>query len=132
MDTNDHKNIRQMFDDYLRMYASRDDRLTDLFSEDFSGFTGGGDFPVKERQAWVAITRQDFAQVTDPLRMTLKISRSSRFPMASRSPPASSLSTCLSKTILSRETARQVHLLFYTVPRGRDVALHDVTVQRNV
>src|SRR5450759_1902289 len=69
MDASDYQTIRQLFDDYLRMYASRDDRLTTYFSEDFSGFTGGGDFLVKDREEWVAITRQDFAQVKDPLRM---------------------------------------------------------------
>ena len=72
METNDHHIIRQLFDDYLRMYASRDDRLTEFFSEDFSGFTGGGDFLVKDRDKWVAITRQDFAQVKEPLRLELK------------------------------------------------------------
>jgi len=72
METNDHHIIRQLFDDYLRMYASRDDRLTELFSEDFSGFTGGGDFLVKDRDKWVAITRQDFDQVKEPLRIELK------------------------------------------------------------
>jgi hypothetical protein len=43
MDPRDYQIIRQLFDDYLRMYSTRDDRLTTYFSEDFSGFTGGGD-----------------------------------------------------------------------------------------
>ena len=64
--------LRQLFDDYLRMYSSRDDRLTTHFSEDFSGFTGGGDFLVKDKEARVAITRQDFAQVKEPIRIELK------------------------------------------------------------
>jgi signal transduction histidine kinase/CheY-like chemotaxis protein len=72
MDGRDHREIRRLFDDYLQMYASRDDRLTAYFSEDFSGFTGGGDFLVKDQDEWVAITRQDFAQVKDPLRIELK------------------------------------------------------------
>lgn len=72
MDAHDHEEIRQLFDDYNRMYASRDDRLTSLFSEDFSGFTGGGDFLVKDREEWVAITRKDFAQIKDPIRIELK------------------------------------------------------------
>ena len=67
MDASEYQKIRQLFDDYLRMYSSRDDRLTTYFSEDFSGFTGGGDFLVKDREQWVAITRQDFAQVKDPI-----------------------------------------------------------------
>lgn len=72
MHTNDFQKIRQLFDDYLRMYSTRDDRLTTYFSEDFSGFTGGGDFLVKDRAEWVAITRQDFAQVKGSLRIELK------------------------------------------------------------
>lgn len=72
MDAIDHKEIRRLFDDYLRMYASRDDRLTEFFSEDFSGITGSGEQLFKERDEWVAITRQDFAQVKDPLRIELK------------------------------------------------------------
>lgn len=39
MDASDHRLIRQLLDDYLRMYAFRDDRLTTHFNEDFSGFT---------------------------------------------------------------------------------------------
>src|SRR5450759_4187905 len=72
MDASSEQEIRQLFDDYLRMYSTRDDRLTTYFSEDFSGFTGGGDFLVKNREQWVAITRQDFAQVKDPIRIELK------------------------------------------------------------
>jgi len=72
MNTGDYQTIRLLFDDYLRMYASRDDRLTTYFSDDFSGFTGGGDFLVKDREEWVSITRQDFSQVKDPLRIELK------------------------------------------------------------
>lgn len=72
MDASEYQTIRQLFDDYLRMYTSRDDRLTTHFSEDFSGFTGGGDFLVKDREDWIAITRQDFAQIKDPIRIELK------------------------------------------------------------
>ena len=68
----DEQTIRQLFQDYLRMYSSRDDLLTAEFSENFSGFTGGGDFLVKDREEWIAITRQDFAQVKDPVRIELK------------------------------------------------------------
>ena len=72
MDASDNQNIRQLFDDYLRMYASRDDRLTEYFSENFSGITGSGELLTKEREEWIAITRQDFAQIKDPLRIELK------------------------------------------------------------
>ncbi len=63
--------IRSLIDEYLQLYAGRDDSLTGKFSECFSGFTGGGDFLVKTREAWVKITRQDFSQVPSPLRIEL-------------------------------------------------------------
>lgn len=53
------------------MYASRDDRLTERFSENFSGYTGGGNFLVKNREEWGKITRQDFSQVTDPIHIEM-------------------------------------------------------------
>ena len=48
--------IRSLFEEYIEMYASRDDRLTERFSENFSGYTGGGNFLVKGREEWVKIT----------------------------------------------------------------------------
>ncbi len=63
--------IRALLDEYIAMYAGRDDRLTGRFSDAFNGFTGSGDFLVKDREAWVAITRQDFAQVPNPLRIEM-------------------------------------------------------------
>jgi len=72
MKTIDHKEIRQLLDNCLRLYASRDDRFMELFSEDFSGITGSGDELIKERDGWIAINRQDFAQFKDPLRIELK------------------------------------------------------------
>ena len=53
--------IRSLFDQYIKMDAARDDRLTTRFSDNFSGYTGGGDFLVTDRAEWVRITRQDFA-----------------------------------------------------------------------
>jgi diguanylate cyclase (GGDEF)-like protein len=63
--------IRALFDEYIEMYAARDDRLTARFSDNFSGYTGGGDFLVKDRDEWVKITRQDFAQVTGRIRIEM-------------------------------------------------------------
>jgi diguanylate cyclase (GGDEF)-like protein/PAS domain S-box-containing protein len=63
--------IRALFDDYIEMYAGRDDRLRRHFSENFSGYTGGGDFLVKDRLAWERITRQDFAQVPGRIRIEM-------------------------------------------------------------
>jgi len=65
------KLIRALLDEYIALYAGRDDALTGRFSHMFSGFTGGGDFLVKDREAWVAITRQDFAQVPNTLRIEM-------------------------------------------------------------
>ncbi|MHB8121693.1 MAG: ATP-binding protein [Desulfuromonadaceae bacterium] len=72
MDASDYQKIRQLFDDYIRMYSSRDDELTSHFSEDFSGITGSGDYLIKDREAWITVTRQDFAQVKDPINIELK------------------------------------------------------------
>jgi len=66
-----HQLIRSLFDEYIEMYAARDDRLTEHFSENFSGFTGGGDFLVNNREDWIAITRQDFAQISERLRIEM-------------------------------------------------------------
>lgn len=66
-----HQRIKALFDEYIEMYAARDEQLTRHFSDNFSGFTGGGDFLVKDRQAWQAITRQDFAQVPGRIRIEM-------------------------------------------------------------
>jgi hypothetical protein len=63
--------IRSLFEAYIEMYASRDDRLTARFSDDFSGYTGGGAFLVKDRDEWKKITRQDFAQVPSRIRIEM-------------------------------------------------------------
>ena len=65
------RQIRSLFDEYIEMYASRDARLTQRFSADFSGYTGGGNFLVKDRDEWVKITRQDFSQVQGHIRIEL-------------------------------------------------------------
>lgn len=63
--------IKSLFKNYIEMYASRDDRLTEHFSESFSGYTGGGDFIVGDKSEWVAITRLDFAQVPKRIRIEM-------------------------------------------------------------
>jgi diguanylate cyclase (GGDEF)-like protein len=63
--------IRSLFDEYIEMYASRDARLTDHFSDNFSGYIGGGNVLVKDREAWVKITRQDLSQVTGRIRIDM-------------------------------------------------------------
>lgn len=63
--------IRALFDQYIEMYASRDERLTGRFSANFSGYTGSGGFLVKDLDEWQKITRQDFAQVPEPIRIEM-------------------------------------------------------------
>ena len=47
------------------MYASRDERLTARFSQNFSGYAGSSDQLVTDRDEWIRITRLDFAQVPE-------------------------------------------------------------------
>ena len=61
--------IKSLFKNYIEMYASRNDSLTEHFSENFSGYAGGGDFIVGEKSEWVDITRLDFSQVPKPIRI---------------------------------------------------------------
>jgi len=67
-----HRQIRSLFDEYIELYASRDDRLTTLFSENFSGYTGGGSTLIKDRNEWVKITRQDFSEVPGRIRIEMQ------------------------------------------------------------
>ncbi|WP_417585984.1 diguanylate cyclase domain-containing protein [Nitrincola sp.] len=67
-----HGKIRALFDEYIELYASRDDRLTTLFSENFSGYTGGGKVLITDRDEWIRITRQDFSEVPGRLRIEMR------------------------------------------------------------
>lgn len=109
MDAINEQIIRGLFDDYLRMYASRDDLLTTYFSEDFSGYTGGGDFLVKDKEQWVAITRQDFAQVKEAIRIELKdVALQSLADTIAVTTGFFRIHLPIKDHILSRETARLV------------------------
>jgi PAS domain S-box-containing protein len=124
----DHPEIRQLFDDYLRMYSSRDDRLTEHFSEDFSGFTGGGDFLVKDRQQWVAITRQDFAQVKDPIHIELHdLAVQSLADTVAVATGFFTIHLPIEDHILSRETARLV-LIFRKEPAGWKISHSSISI----
>ena len=63
--------IRKLFDDYIEMYAARDDRLTARFSQSFTGYSGSGSRLIRDREEWVRITRQDFAQVPGRIRIEM-------------------------------------------------------------
>lgn len=67
-----HHTIRALFDEYIEFYASRDDRLTTLFSEEFSGYTGGGSDLITDRDEWIRITRQDFSEVPGRIHMEMR------------------------------------------------------------
>lgn len=126
--TPDHPAIRQMLTDYLRMYAGRDDRLTGYFSEDFTGFTGGGNFLVKDRAAWVAITRQDFAQVKEPIRIELKdVAVQALADTIAVATGFFTIHLPIKDDILSRETARLV-LIFRLEPAGWKIAHSSISI----
>jgi len=126
--TADHPAIRQMFADYLRMYAGRDDRLTGFFSDDFSGFTGGGDFLVKDKAEWVAITRQDFAQVKDPIRIELKdVAVQSLADTIAVATGFFTIHLPIKDHILSRETARLV-LIFRREAAGWKISHSSISI----
>ena len=67
-----HQLIRSLFDEYIEMYASRNDFLTWRFGDNFCGYTGGGDFLVDDRDDWVNITRQDFSQVPGHIQIEMR------------------------------------------------------------
>lgn len=128
MDPEDYTIIRQLFEDYLQMYAARDDRLTTYFSEDFSGFTGGGDFLVKDKAEWVAITRQDFAQVKDPLRIELKdLAIQSLSETIAVTTGFFTIHLPIQDSILSRETARLV-LIFRNETSGWKISHSSISI----
>ncbi|TKB11620.1 diguanylate cyclase [Desulforhopalus sp. IMCC35007] len=128
MKKNDHQVIQQLFDDYIRMYSSRDDQLTAHFSEDFSGFTGGGDFLVKQREEWVAITRQDFAQIKDPIRIEIKdLSIQSLADTIAVATGFFTINLPIDDQILSRETARLV-LIFRLESAGWKITHSSISI----
>ncbi|OGB46381.1 MAG: hypothetical protein A3F76_13455 [Burkholderiales bacterium RIFCSPLOWO2_12_FULL_65_40] len=69
------RKIRELFDEYIEMYAGRDDRLTARFSQNFSGYPGSGSQLIHDREEWIRITRQDFAQVPGRIRSRCSTSR---------------------------------------------------------
>ncbi len=109
LQTDRHRRIRSLFDAYIEMYASRDEGLTERFSENFSGYTGGGDFLVKDRAQWAQITRQDFSQVPGRIRIEmLDIALQDLSPDVVVATAFFHIHLPLPDHILSRETARLV------------------------
>lgn len=54
--------IRALFDEYIALYARRDERLLQRFSHDFSGYVGSSEGFVRDREAWLRLLKDDFAQ----------------------------------------------------------------------
>ncbi|SEA35029.1 PAS domain S-box-containing protein [Desulfuromusa kysingii] len=132
MEFKDKQEIKELFDDYVRMYASRDDQLTDYFSADFSGFTGGGDFLVKDRDTWVEITRQDFAQVKEPLQIELlDLSVQSLSETLAVATGFFHIHLPIKDEILSRETARLV-LIFRQESHGWKICHSSISIPYNL
>jgi ketosteroid isomerase-like protein len=126
--SSDQQSIRGLLDDYLQKYATRDDDLTALFSTNFSGFTGGGDFLVKDRDAWVAITRQDFAQVRDHLRLEQKdVTLQSLAETVAVATSFFTIHLPIKDHVLSRETARLV-LIFRKEAPGWRIAHSSISI----
>ena len=63
--------IRALFDEYVEMYSSRDDRLTARFSDNFSGYAGSSDQLITDKAEWIRITRRDFAQIPGRIRLEM-------------------------------------------------------------
>lgn len=63
--------IQSLFDEYIEMYSSRDDKLTTRFSDNFSGYAGSSDVLITSKEEWIQITRQDFAQVPERIHIEM-------------------------------------------------------------
>jgi len=128
MDPTDDLQIRGLFDDYIRMYSSRDDLLTQQFSDDFSGFTGGGHTLVKSRDEWVGITRRDFSQVPDPLRIEITdLVIQSLADTVAVATGFFHIHLPIRDHILSKETARLV-LIFHLEPSGWKISHSSISI----
>jgi PAS domain S-box-containing protein len=124
----DEKMIRQLLDDYLRMYSGRDDQLTSHFSEDFSGFTGGGNNLVRNRAEWIEITRRDFAQVKDPIRIEVKdVAYQSLADTIAVATSFFTIHLPIKDHILSQKTARLV-LIFRKESAGWKIAHSSISI----
>ena len=101
--------IQSLFDEYIKMYASRDNRLISRFSDNFSGYAGSSDVLITDKNEWVRITKDDFAQV--PERLHIEMLNLSLQDLAEDIVVATAffhIHLPIPDAILSRETARLV------------------------
>lgn len=61
--------IRQLFDDYIALYSTRDEHLIARLSTEFSGYASRSDRLVHTRSEWVGAILQDFALVPEHMRI---------------------------------------------------------------
>lgn len=109
MQTERQRHIRSLFDEYIEMYASRDERLTTRFSQNFSGYAGSSDQLVTDREEWIKITRLDFAQI--PERIGIEMLDISLQDLSDDVVAVSAffhIHLPIPESILARETARLV------------------------
>lgn len=101
--------IQSLFDEYIEMYASRDNRLISRFSDNFSGYAGSSDVLITDKNEWIRITKDDFAQV--PERLHIEMLNLSLQDLAEDIVVATAffhIHLPIPDAILSRETARLV------------------------
>ena len=120
--------IRSLFDEYIEMYASRDPRLIDRFSENFSGYAGSSDVLVTDRGEWIRITRQDFAQVPERIRIEMRdLSLQDLSDDVVVVTAFFRIHLPIPEHILSRETARLV-LIFRREEEGWKIAHSGISI----
>ena len=99
--------IRSLFDEYIEMYASRDERLISRFSDNFSGYAGSSDVLITDKEEWINVTLKDFEQI--PERINIKILDISLQDLAETIVAVTAFFTIqlpYQENILSNETAR--------------------------
>jgi len=104
-----HHLIHSLFEEYIEMYASRDDRLTLHFSDNFSGYAGSSDLLITDKSEWIRITRQDFAPI--PERIGIEILHLSLQDLADDIVAVSAffhIQLPIFENVLSNKTARLV------------------------
>jgi len=128
MDASTRNEIKKLFDEYIEMYASRNDLLTDKFSSDFSGFAGGGNVLVKSRDEWIAVTRHDFSQVKERLHIDIKdIAIQSLTENVAVVTSFFTIKLPIKDDYFSRETVRLV-LIFHRRERKWEIAHSSISV----
>jgi diguanylate cyclase (GGDEF)-like protein len=71
MDAERHHLIYSLFEEFIEKYASRDERLTLLFSDNFSGYAGCGDILITDKAEWIQLMRKDFAEVPERINIEM-------------------------------------------------------------